>query len=251
MAEKTAEEIAAEALAEAEKVKQKTKFDESQTIKVNALYNEAFKAGAEKAEAEAAKKLADEKAALEAKIAELTAKIPAEKEEKKETAIPELDLFKNQMLEMKTILEGIKTERDTLKSKVETAERERRKTVKKDLFLDATTKAKVNFFDPLEAYKLAEDDGYEYDEENERPVIKNKSTGAPKLNENGEVMSVIDYVKDFAKRKNYLVQAAGAGGTGSGEQRIIEQKKEETVDFSKMTPAQFEAYRQEVLTKTR
>jgi hypothetical protein len=150
------------------------------------------------------------------------------------------------------ILTGIKSERDELKKKVESAELTARKSRKKDAFLNAMKEADVTFFDPLEAYELAEKSGYEWDKDTERPVVLNKETGRPKLNENGEPMSVIDFVKEFADKKKYLVKAPNqAGGTGSGEERKISDKKKENElpDFASMTQAEFDAYTQKILNK--
>jgi translation initiation factor 4G len=248
-AKEAAEKEAAEKAAaeEAARNKDKVKFNAEQTKFINELYSKAFREGAEKIEQTMKAQLDEEKKQREAlakQIEELSKTKP--KEEPKTN--PELDQFKAQLAEMQGILTGIKTERDELKKRVESAETERRKSQKKDLFLNATKDAKVTFFDPLEAYELAEKDGYEWDHEQDRPVVINKDTKRPKLNENGEAMSVIDFVKDFANRKKYLVQAPQAGGSGSAENRNIEPPKDkQTKGFNEMTDEEFRAYTEKVM----
>jgi hypothetical protein len=115
--------------------------------------------------------------------------------------------------------------------------------------LDATRKAEVNFFDPLEAYDLAEKYGYEWDEQTDRPVVINKETNRPRLNGNGEPMSVADFVKDFAEKKKYLVKAPiQDGGTGAGEQRRTERQQTQQKSFADMTDEDFAAYTQKVMS---
>src|SRR4051812_18337327 len=200
--QKTAEEIAAEEAAAAkaaeeaakkveDEKKKVKKFDTEQTAFINKLFAEAFKDGAAKVESEMAARLEEEKKERE-KLAAQLADLQKTKDEKKDEQKPnpELEAFKAQLSEMQGILTGIKTERDELKKQVATADDERRKSRKKDDFLNAMKEANVSFFDPLEAYELAEKSGYEWDKETGRPVVLNKETGRPKLNESGEAMSV-------------------------------------------------------------
>jgi hypothetical protein len=245
-AKKEAEDKAAD-----EAKKKKAKFEPEQVEFVNKLVADAFKDGAEKVEKDLQAKLAAEKAERE-KLAKEIEDLKKTKEEKKEEKNPQLEAFQAQLAEMQGILGGIKTERDELKKKVETAELTARKSRKKDAFLIAAKEADVSFFDPLEAYELAEKSGYEWDKDTERPVVLNKETGRPKLNENGEPMTVIDFVKEFADKKKYLVKAPNqSGGTGSGEERKIgkEKKENELPNFETMTAAEFDAYTQKILNK--
>lgn len=247
-AKEAAEKEAAEKAAEAAKNK-KVKFDAEQMKLVNDLYSQAFKEGAEKVESTLKAQLDEQKKQAEAlaKRLEDLKNAPPKKDEPKTN--PELDQFKAQLAEMQGILTGIKTERDELKKRVETADIERRKSQKKDKFLEAAKEAKVQFFDSLEAYELAERDGYEWDKEQDRPVVINKDTQRPKLNENGEPMSVIDFVKDFANRKKYLVQAPTQdGGSGSGENRKTELPKDTPVkSFDEMSDEEFKALTEKVI----
>lgn len=253
--EKAAAEAAAEkAKKEAEEKeladkKKKAKFEPEQVDFVNKLVSDAFREGATKVEKDMQAKLDAEKAERE-KLAKEIEDLKKTKEPPKEDKNPQLDAFQAQLAEMQGILTGIKTERDELKKKVETAETAARKARKKDAFLNASKEADVSFFDPLEAYDLAEKSGYEWDKDADRPVVLNKETGRPKLNENGEPMSVIDFVKDFAERKKYLVKAPNqAGGTGSGEDRKVEKdkKKDDLPNFETMSAEEFEAFTQRVL----
>jgi len=248
-AEKAEKEAADKA---AEDKKKKAKFEPEQIEFVNKLVSEAFKDGATKVEKELQAKLEAEKAERE-KLAKDLEDLKKSKEEKKEEKNPQLEAFQAQLAEMQGILTGIKTERDDLKKKVETAETAARKSRKKDAFLNAAKEADVSFFDPLEAYDLAEKSGYDWDKDADRPVVLNKETNRPKLNENGEPMSVIDFVKEFADRKKYLVKAPNQqGGTGSGEERKTDKstkKDNDLPNFDKMTPEEFEAYTQQILNK--
>jgi hypothetical protein len=247
-AEKTAKEAADKAAAEDKK--KKAKFEPEQVEFVNKLVADAFKDGAEKVEKDLQAKLAAEKAERE-KLAKEIEELKKPKEPKKEDENPQLKAFQAQLAEVQGILTGIKTERDELKKKVETAETTARKARKKDAFLNALKEADVSFFDPLEAYELAEKSGYEWDKDAERPVVLNSDTGRPKLNGNGEPMSVVDFVKEFAERKKYLVKApVQTGGTGSGPSVPGKDKKDEGLpDFAKMTNEEFEAFTQKVLHK--
>lgn len=252
-ARKAAEEAERQAAAEAEKNKKKIKFDAEQTLFVNSLYNRAFAEGISKAEKEAQEKvqkqLDDQKAQYEATIAELKKK--AEKPTEDPKPNPELDSMKAQLSELRGILDGMKTERDQLKEQVTKGKEERKKARKKDQFLTAMKDAKVDFYDPLEAYELAEKEGLDYDDEAERVIIKNPATGTARVNvETGEPMSALDFMKDFATRKKYLVKSPTQdGGTGSGSERKHEKASEK--DYSKMTPEEFEAERQRVYAKPR
>jgi hypothetical protein len=257
--EKTPEQIEEERLeaekAEAAKAKKKTKFTPEQVEHVNELFNKAFKEGAAKSEELMAAKLAEEKAEREklAKQLEDLQKATKPKEEPKTN--PEIDQFKAQLAEIQSVLTGIRDERDKLKTRVETSEEAARRSRKKDQFLNALKEAEVNFFDPLEAYELAEKSGYEWDKDTDRPVVLNKETNRPKLNENGEPMSVVDFVKEFADKKKYLVKAPTAGGTGSAAtQAERDAKTEEQLSvkaIEAMTPEQFEAFTQGILNKAR
>lgn len=245
--EKAAEEKAAADKA-AEDAKKKKKFDKDQLDQVQTLINE----GVAKAEAEAKKQLAEEKAKWEKEVADLKAKIPAEPKKEEPKTAPELEAFKAEIAEMKNILGGIKTERDELKKRVNDADEERRKSRKKDMFLGAVSEAKISLFDQLEAYDLAERDGYEWDKEADKPVVINKATGRPRLNENAEPMSVLDFVKDFTTRKKYLVKAgeSDTGGTGSGgSEKAANHEKKAEKSFDTMSPEEFEAYTQSVMNK--
>lgn len=259
--EKTPEQIeaeekaAAEAAAAADK-KKKTKFTPEQVEHINELYNKAFKDGATKAEEAVKAALEAEKAEREKLAKQLEDLQKASTKPKEETppkSDPQLEQFKAQLEEMKGILGGIKSERDELKKRVETADEQSRKARKKDAFLNAMKEADVSFFDPVEAYELAEREGLDWDRDNDRPVVLNKETNRPKLNENGEPMNVIDFVKSFAEKKKYLVKAPNQdGGTGGSTQRKHERAEEKTSempDFSKMTNAEFEAYTQRILSK--
>ncbi len=268
MPEKTPEQIAAEeaaaeearkvteeaekAAAEAEKKNKKIKFDAEQTLFVNSLYNRAFAEGISKAEKEAQertqKQLDEQKSQYETTIAELKKKAETT-EDKSKQPNPELETVKTQLVELRTILDGMRTERDQLKEQVTKGREERKKARKKDQFLNAMKDAKVDFYDPLEAYDLAEKEGLEYDDEAERVLIKNPATGTARVNvETGEPMSVLDFMKDFATRKKYLVKATTQdGGTGSGSERKHEKLPEK--DYSKMTTEEFEAERQRVYAK--
>jgi hypothetical protein len=75
----------------------------------------------------------------------------------------------------------------------------------------------------------------------------------PKLNGNGEPMNAVDFVKDFASRKKYLVKAATQdGGIGStSSQELPKKEKTEEKDWSKVTPEEFEAERQRLLSLPR
>lgn len=233
--------------------KGKIKFDADQMLMVNDLYSEAFRKGAEKAETDSKAKydaLVAEKTAADTKhaadLAAAAAKAPVEDKDKPN---PEFEQMKAQMTEMRGIFDATKAERDKLLDEVKVAKKERAKSNKKDAFLSGVRDAKVNFFDASEAYKLAEDDGYEYDEAADKPFIKNKATGVAKLNENGEPMSVIDFVKDFAKRKNYLVQAGVPGGTGSSQSSHQVPKEEPTVNYATMSNEEFAKIQQDVALK--
>lgn len=256
--EKTAEELAAEtAAAQAEtedkdkKKAGKIKFDADQTAWVNQFANEMYGKGAAAKDAEWQKKLADEKAALQTQIDDLK-KAQQKKDEQKNQPNPEVDALKAQYAELQTMLGQIKIEREDLKKKLESEAVAAQKSRKKDSWLTAVSQAKVDFFDPLEAYDLAEKDGYEWDADQNRPLVKNTQTGHVRINENGEPMSPIDFVKDFANRKKYLVKAPeSAGGTGAGEQRKHESTKAPQKSFDDMTPEEFEAYTQKVMSKAR
>ncbi len=274
MADKTADELEQERLEKEKAEKKKVKFDEDQTRFVNSLYNQAFGEGATKERTEWQKKLddqkaahekliADERAAWEAKVAE-AAKTGAKKTPEPEvpptvkaTEIkiedhPALKSLKAQFEEMNKIFTNVKQERDSLKAETEKAKVERRKSRKKDAFLSATTEAKISFFDVQEAYGLAEQEGLEYDDENDRVWVKNSATGAAKLNENGEPMTAVDYVKEFAARKKYLVKAADStGGVGSTQAERLKEDPPSVKDYSKLTIEEFEAERQRVLSKPR
>jgi hypothetical protein len=268
MAEKTPEEIEAEKL-EAEKNKNKPKkvtFDADQTEYVNTIYTRAFGEGAAKSQKEWEEKLAAEKAErerlaaekadLEKKLQAATTAPPKTEDPPKVTEIklednPVFKQLQAQLDEFKGLFAGVKQERDELKAQTAKDRAERKKTRKKDQFLGALAKAKVDFFDPLEAYKLAEDDGLEYDDENDRVFVKNSATGQPKLNSDGEPMDAVDFVKDFAARKKYLVKAATQdGGLGHTSTDPTKDKKE-TKDYSKLTPEEFEAERQRILSQPR
>lgn len=275
MAEKTAEEIEQERLAaeEAAKKKKKVTFDAEQTDFVNSIYSRAFGEGAAKAQRELEDKLAAEKVArerlakekedLEKKLEAAAAAGPPKKEDPPaDTKIEEHPLVKQmredrekllaQLDEFKTVTAGIKQERDALKAQTEKDRAERRKTRKRDQFLGALPKANIDFFDPLEAYELAEKEGLEYDEENDRVFVKNSATGQAKLNENGEPMNAVDFVKDFATRKKYLVKAASQeGGTGSTAADKPPSGKTTEKDWSKATREELEAERQRILSLPR
>jgi archaellum component FlaC len=258
---KTPEEIAAEAAAAAAldaKKKKKLKFDPEQTEFINSLYGNAFAEGAKKAEEAVKAQLEEEKKAREdlAKQFEELKKTqkpvaPPKVEEPK--VDPKLDEFKAQLEEMRGILGSIKTERDELKKRVDSADEMARKSKKKDKFLEAIKEAGVTFFDPLEAYELAEKTGYEWDKDADRPVVINRDTSRPKLNENGDPMTVVDFVKDFADKKKYLVKAPNQeGGTGGGGQRKVDESKPLTdKSFADMTEEEFEAYTQKALRAKR
>ncbi len=257
--EKTPEQIEEERIAaekaEADKdKKKKAKFTPEQVEHINDLYNKAFKDGAAKVEEALQTKLAEEKAEREKLAKQLEDLQKAQKPKEEPKTNPELEQVKAQMEEMRGILTGIKTERDELKKHVETAQDQARKSRKKDAFLNALKEADVTFFDPLEAYDLAEREGYEWDKEADRPVVLNKETNRPKLNENGEPMNVIDFVKSFAEKKKYLVKATTQdGGTGSSSQRKHEPEKKtgDLPDFAKMTNEEFDAYTQRIIAGQR
>ena len=267
MSEKTAEELAAEAAAEAAKEKKtKITFDADQTAFVNSLYEKAFGQGAAKAQKEYEDKLAAEKAEREriaAEKAELEAKLAAAGSAKKEDEqkpgeikLEEHPLFKQlqaRFEEMVTVTQTIKQERDQLKDQTEKDRAERRKTRKKDQFLQALPKAEIDFYDPLEAYELAEKEGLEYDDVNDRVFLKNPATGVAKLNlETGQPMDAVDIVKDFATRKKYLVKAKSAGGLGSAEtEKLPSGERAPAKDWSKATKAEIEAERQRILSLPR
>lgn len=260
--EKTAEELAAEkAAAEVaakaeEDAKKKIKFTAEQTKIINDLFNQGFKDGASKAEAALNAKLDEEKKAREALKAELDELKKKAEKPKEEKPDPQIEAFKAQVAEMQGILSGIKTERDELKKTVTDQTVAQRKSRKKDAFLSALNEAKVSFFDPLEAYSLAEGMGYEWDEQTDRPVVLNKETNRPKLNSSGEPMTVIDFVKDFAEKKKYLVKADNQdGGTGGGSERRVDKPKVEELPDAKeiesMKPEEFEAFVQGIMNKPR
>ncbi len=255
--------------------KTKVKFNAEQTEFINDLFQKAFSGGASKAETEwkakleaekaekdrLAKELADAKKAAEdatkaandAAAAAAAAKpgAPVVDAKAQKEADDKFAALQAQIKEMQDVMGGLKTERDQLATRVSAAAEERRKSVKKDSFLSALKDANVQFFDPMEAYKLAEEDGLEYDTNLDKVIVKNKATGVEKLNENGEPMSVVDYVKSFAKQKPYLVKSKEQqGGTGAGDQRRVEDKGEtEFPDVSKMTPEQFEEFREKIIMK--
>lgn len=279
MAEKTAEEIEQERLAEEarkaeeEKQKKKVKFDAEQTLFVNELYNRAHGQARQKADEEWQARLAAEKKALEDKLAaeaaaraELAKQVedlkklqPPVPEPPKAPKLEEINIgdhpaFKAlnaQFEEMRGIFTTVKAERDTFKAETQKAAEERARSRKKDLFLSAMKDAKVTFFDPLEAYDLAERDGLEYDAAKDRIFVKNPATGIAKLNENGEDMNGVDFVKDFATRKNYLVKAEKAGGLGNSEAELTNKDKAPVKDWSKASAEDFEKQRQEILSKPR
>jgi hypothetical protein len=274
MAEKTAEEIEQERVAAEEKNNGKIKFDAAQTLFVNELFNKAHGLGAGKAQAEYQakleaeraeyeKKLADQKAALEAQLAEALKAAKTPKTEEPEVKVPEVKIeehpiFKQmlaQMDEFKGVLGTVKAERDTLKAEHDKAREERIKSRKKDQFLGALAKAKVSFFDPLEAYEIAEKEGLEYDADKDSVFVKNPATGVAKLNDNGEPMDAVDFVKDFATRKKYLVKAGDQeGGIGStAAEQLAREKaaKDKEKDWTKATPEEFEAERQKILSQRR
>jgi hypothetical protein len=268
MAEKTPEEIEAER-AEAEKnKKKKITFDADQTEYVNTIYTRAFGEGAAKAQKELEEKLAAERSEREklaAEKTELEKKLEAAGKKKEEdpklpTTTPEVKLEDNpvfkqlqaQLDEFKGLFAGVKQERDELKAQTAKDRAERRKTRKKDQFLAALAPAKVDFFDPLEAYELAEKEGLEYDEDNDRVFVKNSATGQPKLNSDGEPMNAVDFVKEFAVRKKYLVKASQhEGGTGSTSSNRTDNGKPVEKDWSKATPEELEAERQRILSLPR
>lgn len=272
MAEKTADELAAEKAAadtaEAEKNKDKVKFDAAQTLFVNNLYNRAHGEAKEKADKEWAEKLAAEKAELARIAAEEKAALLAQLDELKKVQTPKPDekppeakiednpLFKQmqaQYQEIHGIFSAVKQERDALKANQDKTEKERIKSRKKDQFLGALGDAKVNFFDPLEAYELAEREGLEYDAARDSVFVKNPATGLPKLNGNGEPMNAVDFVKDFASRKKYLVKAAtqegGIGSTSSSE--LPAKSKTEDKDWTKASKEEFDAEVQRLLSLPR
>jgi hypothetical protein len=270
MPEKTAEELAAEAAAEAANKKKKVTFDEEQTAFVNLISSRSFADGAEKVKKEYEERLATEKAEREklaAEKAELEQKLAAaaglpKKEETPTTPeqkpaavkleeLPEWKQMQARFEEMNTIFQGVKQERDTLKAQQEKDRAERRKSRKKDKFLSALGKANVSFFDPLEAYELAEREGLEYDEDKDAIVVKNAATGQPKLNENGEPMNEVDFVKDFATRKKYLVKSQEPGGLGQGETEKLTTSTAPVKDWSKATKEELEAERQRILSQPR
>lgn len=234
--------------------KQKIKFDAAQTEFVNQLFETAFSKGASKAELEWQTKLNAQKAEFEAKLAEVQSKLPNPDDKGNppppNPPAPEIESFKAQLSEMKTVLDGIKTERDQLRQRVETADEERRRSRKKDEFLRAMKDANVQFFDPLEAYELAEKEGYEWDPQQDRPIVRNRQTGVERLNENGEPMTPVDFLKEFATRKKYLVKSATQdGGTGSGENRKVEEPPTKTKDWKSMSRDEFEAEREKIMRK--
>lgn len=268
MAEKTPEEIEQEAKEklEAEKKSKKVTFDEAQTKFVNELFERAWAESAARKEKELNEKLAAEKAErerltaektdLEKKLQEATAAKPKEepKEEKPEVKLEDHPLFKQlqaRLDEVNTIFTGVKQERDELKARDERNRIERRKVRKKDQFLAALNQAKIDFYDPLEAYELAAKDGLEYDEDNDRVFVKNSATGQPKLNSDGEPMTAVDFVKEFATRKKYLVKAQDAGGLGSHSTEKLTNEQPPAKDWSKATPEELEAERQRIMSLRR
>jgi hypothetical protein len=278
MAEKTAEELAAdaaaEAAAEAAKKKKKVTFDADQAVVVNSLYNRAFGEGASAKEVEFQKKLEEEKAAYEKKLADQKAELEAKLEEARKAATKqpeppkapvvdpkaaEVDIASHpvvkqltaQFEEMKGVFKNVKEERDQLKAANEKARAERIRSRKKEKFLGALKDANVQFFDPFEAYELAEKEGFEYDDEKDRVWVKNASTGIAKLNENGEDMNEVDFVKEFATRKKYLVKSTETGGTGASSQQRLKEEAAPVKDYTKLSPEEFEAERQKVMMKPR
>lgn len=249
-----------------DKKPKKVQFNEEQTVAVNRLFNQAFGEGAAAAERKLQETLAAEKAAREAaekKLADLEAAKATQqgddKDQKDQTPqVPkeiaeQLKRMEAQQAELKALFDGVKAERDTLQANLQKANEERRKSRKKDKFIDAAKEAKVQFYDINEAYEIAEKDGLDYDPEKDRVLVKNLQTGAPRLNSEGEEMNAIDFVKEFSSKKKYLVIAPSQdGGTGSAEVRRHEESKAETVkSVEKMSPKEFEEYRQQILSKPR
>jgi hypothetical protein len=252
----------------------KVKFDAEQVVVVNGLYAEAWAKAAEvtektyKAQLEAEKaekeRLAAEKATMEQQLAEARAaaeKAAGDKDKKKDDPPMNIedhpafkalrDQMQAQMEENKKVFDNVKEERDTLRKQNEAAKAERKKARKKDQFLGALKDANVTFFDPIEAYELAEKEGLEYDEDNDRVIVKS-GNGVVRLNENGEPMNAVDFVKDFATKKKYLVKNTDAGGFGSrSSDKLLDDKdkNEKKKDWGSVTPEEFEAERQRIMTR--
>lgn len=248
----------------------KMKFDEGQLAYMQTYAaTEAAKAAKiveDKAKADLA--AAVEKAKADAKAefeAELKKTVPPKKDDKapetpvvgddKQSAFQkQLEAQQAQINEAMNIVKGLRTERDELQTKLKSQAEQQKASSKQDAFFKAAGDSKLEFFNLTAAYKLAQDDGFEWDEEQNKPTIKNHDTGREKLNGNGEPMSPLDYVKDFAKRNDYLVKSKDQnGGFGNGSQRRTEQERatDDLPDFSTMDDAAFAKYEASVLNKRR
>lgn len=235
----------------------KPRFTADQIAQINRIRDEALEAERKRLQSEWQQKLDAQKAELEQKFQQAIEQAKPKGDDKKDDKgdkppkpDPEVEQLRASFEELKNMFNTVRSEKETLQQQMERQAEERRLARRKDQFLSALSSAKVDFYDPLEAYELAVKEGLDYDMSKDRAIVKSPTTGAPKLNEHGDEMSVIDFIKDFAARKKYLVKAPTQdGGTGSGEQRRVEETKEKKFDFSKMTNDEFEKFRQEVMSK--
>lgn len=105
-----------------------------------------------------------------------------------------------------------------------------------------------DFIDRNDVFKLIKD---EVDMDDEGAVVMvHPVTRAPRVNTSMKHLTLAEFLTGFAKEKPYTVKAKGAeGGSGSGQTRKLPDASDTKVDFDKMSPAEFEAFTQNVMAQ--
>lgn len=161
----------------------------------------------------------------------------------------QLDELSGSLKELKAERDTIRGERDTHANELKTLREAQKLSTRKSHFVEAAKE--LNFLDVDDVYALVAPELAE--DENGETVVMNPTTKRPRINREGETMSLSEYLAQFAQKKPHLVRAAEtAGGTGASASRGNggESLKSEA-DFTKMTPAEFEAYKRDVMAKNR
>lgn len=243
--------------------RKKFEFDADAQEFINGKIDEAYQRAFKKAEAQLGGQLAEAQTKMEQLTKELGALRDGSKgkEKGKESdgqpqggqtkaeIEDEAKKLRAQISELQEGLKTIKSERDTMKTTLESTERERRESTKLDKFLSSIPD-RLKFFSPKEAYALAMAEGQLQLNDKGDLVVINPATGLPRLGRDMEPMKPEDYIAEFASKRPWMVEADVAPGTGGTESRTISVRKGQK-SYADMTPVELEAEIQRVKNQAR
>lgn len=253
--------------------KTKVVFTDEQQEWLETWGNSMFGKGRAKAETEIKSQYESQVATLNTQLADLKsqleaatkAKSEATTKEGKSQATEDVAQIKAQLEEMTENLKALRTERDTFKtdrdrvaSELETLRGRDKESRRASEFREAASG--LNFIDVDEVYALVREQLSE--DENGNFVVMNPKTGRPRINKEGEPMSLGEHLASFAAQKPHLVKASGAAGSGTGAGPSRGSQNQSTSgaknslgvsveEIDKMTPAEFEAHKAQLMAGRR